>query len=204
MIKRKTAAAVKKKNFHPNLGERNQLALAYLEMAKDKLFQRLDEARRYELIREVLAVGAAAAAAIINEHGTNDPRRIAGRLGVRVFGEDNGGKRGSEYRKDRKEIIIYRSFHDKLLREVKSRELSEHLLKYVVAHELFRHLEHQQLGEIYKRYKFTRWRLGPLAREGYLKGLSCVAAQAFTQKLLGLEISPQVFDYLTYVLYTSK
>jgi hypothetical protein len=206
MIKKKTAAATAKKKINPHacLDERNRLALAYLELARDRQFQKLDETRQFSLIREVLAIGAEVAEAIVAEHGTRDPRRIASKLGVRVFGEDDGKSKGSEYRKGKKEIVIYRSFHEKLLRDVKSRELSEHLLKYVVAHELFRHLEHDQLGEIYKRYKFNRWRLGPIVRDTYIKGLSRVAAQAFTQKLLDLEISPQVFDYLTYVLYTSK
>jgi len=34
--------------------------------------------------------------------------------------------------------------------------------------------------------------------------LSDVAARAFTQSLLGLEISPQVFDYLTYIVYNLR
>jgi hypothetical protein len=73
----------------------------------------------------------------------------------------------------------------------------------VVAHELFHHLEVNRIGEVYKRYKFVVWRIGPYVREGNIKGLSNVAAQAFTQSLLGIEISPEIFDYLTYVLYTS-
>ena len=140
---------------------------------------------------------------MIAEHETNDPRRIANDLGVKIFGEDRGFTRGSEYIKDKKQIIIYRDWHEKLLREVRSTELSDRLLKYVVAHELFRHLEHNQIGEIYKRYKFPACKIGPYQKESQIKGLSNVAAQAFTQSLIGLDISPQVFDYLTYILYTN-
>jgi hypothetical protein len=89
------------------------------------------------------------------------------------------------------------------LREVKSSQLSENLLKFIVAHELFHHLEVNRLGEIYKRFKFRVWELGPYVKEDYIKGLSEVAAQAFTHSLLKLEISPQNFDYLTYILYTN-
>ncbi|MFH1347829.1 MAG: hypothetical protein ABIH22_03975, partial [Candidatus Margulisiibacteriota bacterium] len=149
-------------------------------------------------------IGDEVAGWIVNEHETNDPRKIAAKLGVKIFGEDRGRTKRSEYRKEKQEIVVYRDFHEKLLREVRSSELSEHLLKFVVAHELFHHLEMNRLGEIYKRYKFASWRLGPYIREDHIKGLSNVAAQAFTQSLLGLEISPQVFDYLTYVLYTAR
>ncbi len=186
------------------LGERNRIALAYLELAKDRTFQRLPEEQKLGLIKEVTAIGDEVAAQIVAEHGTNDPRKIAARLGVKVLGEDRGRARGSEYRPEKKEIVVYRDFNEKLLREVKSTDLSERLLKFVVAHQLFHHLEVNRIGEVFKRYKFPVWKLGPYVRENQIRGLSNVAAQAFTQSLIDLEISPQVFDYLTYVLYTLK
>jgi len=186
------------------IGMRNRIVLAFMELASDKTFQKLPEEAKLKLVKEVLALGDEVAKTLIREHESNDPRRIASDLGVKIFGEDRGFARGSEYRKDKKQIIVYRDWHEKLLREVRSTELSDHLLKYVVAHELFRHLEHNQIGEIYKRYKFPAWKIGPYQKEDYIKGLSNVAAQAFTQSLIGLEISPQVFDYLTYILYTNR
>ena len=187
---------------HRAIGERNRIALAYMELAKDGLFRKLSEEQKLKLVREVLSIGDEVAGWVVAESGINDPRKIASKLGVRVFGGDRGPARGAEYRKEKKEIVVFRDFHEKLLREVKSPELSEHLLKFVVAHQLFHHLEMNRIGEVYKRYKFEKWRLGPFAREGHIRGLSDVAAQAFTQTLLGLEILPNVFDYLTYILYT--
>ncbi len=107
-------------------------------------------------------------------------------------------------RKRKKEIIVYRKFHEKLLREVHSAELSENLIKLVVAHELFHHLECSQLGEIYKNFRFKSWQFGPWVRHRFIKELSDVAAQAFTESLLGIEISPETFAYLTYILYTGQ
>lgn len=185
------------------IGERNRLALAYMELAADKTFQCLPEEEKNKLIREILAVGDEVANWVAAEYGNNDPRKIASQLGLKVFGEDRGRTRRSEYRKEKKEIVVYRDFHEKLLREVKSTELSENLLKFVVAHELFHHLELSRIGEVYKRYKFKVWKFGPYVKERHIKGLSNVAAQAFTQSLLKLDISPQVFDYLTYILYTN-
>ena len=186
-----------------SLGERNRVALAYLELARDRIFQELPEGRKLELIDEVLGIGDEVAGWVKAEHGSSDPRKIAARLGIRVFGEDRGVTVRSEYRPHKKEIVICRNFHQKLLREVKSPELMEHLLKFVVAHELFRHLEFNRIGQVYKRFEFEGRRIGPYVKKNFIRGLSNVAAQAFTHSLLGLEISPQVFDYLTYILYTN-
>ncbi len=185
------------------LGERNRIALAYLELGRDKTFQQLPEPKKLDLVKEVLAIGDEIAAWLPAEFGTSDPRKIAAKMGVKVFGEDRSGRKGSEYRHDKKEIIVYRNFHERLMREVQSPELSENLLKYMVAHELFHHLEINRLGEIYQRYKFPVWKLGSYTREKFIKGLSNVAAQAFTQSLLKLDLSPQIFDYLSYILYTN-
>lgn len=176
--------------------ERNRIALAYLELAKDKVFQKLPEEEKNRLIREVIAIGDQTAGWVAAEYGTNDPRKIAVKMGLKVYGEEKKSLTRSEYRREKKEIVISRKFHEKLLREVQSKELSERLLKLVVAHELFHHLEVERIGEVYKRYKFKTFQLGPLVLQKEVRGLSEVAAQAFTHTLLKLEVSPQVFDYL--------
>ena len=186
----------------PALEERNRIALAYLELTRDKVFRNLPEEEKLKLVGDILKIGDETARIVAAEYASRDPRKIAIKMGLRVFGEEKEGLKSSEYRRDKKEIAISRKFHERLLQEVENRELSEHLLQFVVAHELFHHLEAEQLGEIYKRYKFKTWKIGPYSKETFIRGISDVAAQAFTQSLLGLEISPQVFDYLTYILYT--
>ena len=180
----------KQKNDSGSIIERNRIALAFIELGGDKVFKKLAEDHKLRLVREVLSIGDEVATWLASEYGANDPRKIAAAMGIKVFGEDQGKAKGSEYRQKKMEIVVYRNFHEKLVREVQNQELSENLLKFLVAHELFRHLEINRIGEIYKRYKFKTW--------------SNVAAQAFTQTLLRLEISPQVFDYLTYILYTNS
>lgn len=192
----------KQKNKGKAIVERNRIALAYMELARDRTFEKLSEEQKLKLVKEVISIGDEVASWVVAEYNSKDPRKIAAELGVKVFGEDRGKAKGSEYRKEQQEIVIYRDFHEKLLREIKSSELSGHLLKFMVAHELFHHLEMDRIGEIYKRYKFEAWRFGPYVKEVYIKGLSEVAARAFTHSLLDLEISPQVFDYLAYILYT--
>jgi len=194
----------KQKKSSAAIEERNRIALAYLELAKDKIFQKLPEEEKNKLVKEVLAIGDEAASWVAAEYGTDDPRKIAVKMGLRVFGEEKKNLVRSEYRREEKEIVISRKFHEKLLREVQSKELSERLLKLVVAHELFHHLEAERIGEVYKRYKFKAWQVGPFAADKTIRALSDVAAQAFTQTLLGLEVSPQVFDYLVLTSFTNR
>ena len=178
------------------LAERNRIILAYFVLAKDKTFQRLSEESKQELIKEVIAIGDEMARWVAGEYQTSDPRKIAAQMGISIFGEEKPSLRRSEYRKEKKEIAISRKFHQKLLDEVRLPELSEHLLKLVVAHELFHHLEAERLGEVYRRFKFKIFQIGPLEIYRQIKGLSEVAAQAFTHTLLDLKITPEIFDYL--------
>ena len=194
----------KQKKSPVALAERNRIVLAFLELARDEVFRKLPEEEKSRLVKEVLAIGDEAASWVMTEYGTNDPRKIAVKMGVRIFGEEKKSLNRSEYRREKKEIAISRKFHEKLLREVQSKELSDRLLKLVVAHELFHHLEAERIGEVYKRYKFTVWKIGPFVREKQIRSLSDVAAQAFTQSLLDLEITPQVFDYLVLTSFSTK
>lgn len=179
--------------------DRNKIALAALELANDKNFNKLPNDKRIELIEDALRIGSDAADNVISECGTSDPRKIAEILNVKIFGLDRGKFKKSEYRRKNKEIVIYRDALEKMAAEITDPDLSKRILRLLIAHELFHHLENVKLGPIYKRFKFKgRFGLGY-----YIKGLSEVAAQAFTQKLLGIEFSPQVFDYLTYVMFTS-
>jgi len=186
------------------ISDRNRIALAYLVLAGDKTFQPLPEEEKNRLVKEVMAIGDEAASWVAAEYGSNDPRKIAVKMGLKIFGEEKKDLDRSEYRRAKKEIVISRKFHARLLQEVQSKELSERLLKLVVAHELFHHLEAERIGEVYRRFKFRVFQLGPLLIERTIKGLSDVAAQAFTQSLLGIEVSPQVFDYLVLTSFAAR
>jgi hypothetical protein len=190
------AGKAKNKRDNKAITERNRLALAHLLLANDRVFTRLPEEEKHVLLKKVMQIGDEAADWIKTEYGTDDPRKIAVKMGLKVFGEEDNKLKRSEYRREKKEIVISRKFHERLLREVESKELSDRLLKLVVAHELFHHLEAERFAEVSGRFKFKVWQLGPLLIERRIKGLSDVAAQAFTERLLGLAISPQVFDYL--------
>lgn len=184
--------------------QRNRLALAYLELADDAVFSGLPEADKLKSIREALQSGDEIAGKVIAEYRSQDPRKIAALLGIRIFGEEKKGLVRSEYRRTTQEIVISRRFHDKLRRQVHVPELSERLLKIVVAHELFHYFELERFGEVYKKFRFKVWSLGPFSNYKMIKGLSEVAAQAFTQALLGIELTPEVFDYMLMASFLAK
>lgn len=188
------------------ISQRNRIAFAYMELARDKTFQKVPAEKKLEIIQSALEVGDEVAAWVATEYDTSDPRKIAEKLGLKVFGADKGMQAGkvkrSEYRHEKGEIVIFRDSLEHLMSEVGSKELSERLLRLMVAHELFHHLEKTKVGEVAKKFKVLAWKVGPFERKKTITKLSDVAAHAFTQSLLSLDFSPLVFDYLTYILYT--
>ena len=180
--------------------DRNRLALAALELAKDKNYLKLSEAERARLIKNSLEVGEEVAVWVRGEYGTSDPRELAEKVGLKILGAQRGGARYTEYRKNEKEIVIFREAFDHLTKQVTLPDLSERIMRILIAHELFHHLEETKIGPVYKRFEYK----GPWWSKWYVKSASEVAAQSFVQTILGIEISPQVFDYLIYMLFTSE
>ena len=84
------------------ISERNRVALAYLELARDKVFQKLSEEDKVKIIKEAQAIGVEAAGWVATEYGMDDPRKIAVKMGLRVFGEDKQSGGTSEYRRNRR------------------------------------------------------------------------------------------------------
>ena len=86
------------KSARKAISERNRVALAFMELAGDVIFQKLPEEKKLELVHEVLSIGDEVASWVIAENGTSDPRKIAARLGGRIFGADEGkGSFGRKY-----------------------------------------------------------------------------------------------------------
>jgi hypothetical protein len=188
--------------------DRNRLALAYLSLSRDKMFFRMSEKKRLKLIQSVLSFGDSVARGVENEFGTSDPREITQVLGLQVIGEDRGIQgsmfRRSEYRPRSKEIVIFRDSLKQLMREVATEDLSDRLMKLLIAHELFHHFEHTRFGPISSRFKVKLVGVGPLSFNIKLSPVGEVAAHAFAETLLDIKQSPMVFDYLTYIFYSGR
>jgi len=186
---------------------RNRIALAYLTLARDKKFFKLPEEKRIELIQSALSFGDSVALGIENEFSSTDSRSIAQMMGLKIIGED-GGKNGtllkrSEYRPKTKEIIVFRDSLGQLMREVAAEDLSDRIMKLLIAHEIFHHLEHTRHGATSNRFKVNLWHMGPISYTVKISNVSEVAAHAFAEKLLDIKLTPEVFDYLTYIFYSA-
>ncbi|MBU0574014.1 MAG: hypothetical protein ABIJ26_03310 [Candidatus Margulisiibacteriota bacterium] len=181
---------------------RNEMVLACLHLSTDPVFLRLDQGERMRLISEAGEQGRQIADWIVAEYNSTDPRKIAEQMGVKVHGEEGGGKKKSEYRKKSGEIIVFRDALGRLSNEITVPHLAERLLRFLVANELFHHIEEIKVGRIFKKFPIPV-KMGPLTVKKYIPALSDVAAQSFTRSLLKLEFSPRVFAYITYMLFTS-
>ncbi|OGC06302.1 hypothetical protein A2526_04195 [candidate division WOR-1 bacterium RIFOXYD2_FULL_36_8] len=179
--------------------KRNLISFAMLLLAKDKMYLNLSVDKRLEVVFDVISLGYEIADWVLSEFGDSDPRKIALKLGANIVGIDSGNFKRSEYRFKEKEIIIYRDALDRLCSEIVIPELAPKMLGLLVSLELFHHLEKVKTGFIYKRYKFKRkFNFG-----FYIKSLSDIAAIAFAVKLLDIKFSPQVFNYLIYIMFMS-
>jgi len=190
------------------IDDRNKVLLAYLTLSRDKKFFKISEQDRLKLINAVQDFGSGLARDIKKEFGATDPRRIVEMMGLKVIGEDRG-IRGtlltrSEYRPRAKQIVIYRDSLNQLMKEVASEDLSDKLMKLLIAHELFHHLEITRKLNIPRLFRIKRWSLGPITIFVKIRAVSEVAAHAFAEELLDLKQSPMVFDYLTYIFYSGK
>lgn len=186
-----------------DLIDRNRLSLAHLTLARDPVFQKLSQAERQALIETVTQVGRGLALAVGEENKSQDPRKIAEKLGIKVVGEKNGKGRASEFRKKTNTIVVYRDALERLTEEITVPHLSGRILRLLVAREVFNHLEQGQTGKIYKRYPFI-FQKGPFKVKKYIPALSEVACLSFIQTLLELDLSPRVFAYLLYMLFYKK
>ena len=187
------------------IGQRNRIAFAFMELARDNNFRSLPAAGKLEVIERAQSIGDATAVAIKERYNLTDPRRIAEQLGLKVYGESRGvgGKKilRSAYNPERNEIVIFRDTLEGLLAAVGSKDLQDHLLRFLVGFELFHYLERVEVGNVAEKLALPPRQIGFLKLSRTIPKLSDVAARAFTQTLLGLDFSPLVFDYLVYALY---
>lgn len=182
-----------------SIKERNKIILALLILSKNKRFNSLVEDKKLEVVAEINKIGEEIADGIVLETGEVDPRKITEKLGVKVLGVERGFLKRSEYRFKQRQIVIFRDALERLTLEIAEPNLSEKILRFLIAYELFKHLEYTKVGFIYKRFKFPL----KLWFGFYIKELSEVAAMSFVLKLLSLSLSPSVFDYIIYMLFPS-
>lgn len=181
------------------------MGLGLLELERDRQFHRIAPPDRQRMVQIALDAGVEAANGLRTAAGSESPRQIADRLGVRV--ETIDGEGGYE---------TVSVFADYLARPPRIRlyaraiaRLDRHLEDYpdhdrlvatgthpvFVAHELFHHLEGLDPARaLARRQRVAILTLGPFRLTTRLSSLAEIAAGAFAQSLLGLRHHSKLLD----------
>ncbi len=188
--------------------KRNRFTFAYLELMRDPIFLKLPFNERSRLIKETLSSAREMALWAEAEFKADDPRVLATLLGIKVYGREKGWQAGkpkkSEYLSDKNEIIIYRDVLERLLPQIDEKSLSECLLRFLVAHQLYFHLEKTRFGELPKKFRIPWIKVGNFVVYRDVKRLSHLAAYAFACHLLKVNFSPKVFNFLVDIFYLNS
>lgn len=188
--------------------KRNRFVFSYIELMRDPVFLKLPFPERSRLIKETLVMAKEMAVWAKNEFKADDPRILANLLGLKVYGAEKGWRSGkpkkSEYLADKNEIIIYRDVLERLLSQIDEKSLSECLLRFLVAHQLYFHLEKTRFGDLSKKFRLPWIKIGSFEVSRYVKRLSQMAAYAFACHLLEINFSPKVFNFLVDVFYLNS
>ena len=177
-----------------------------LMLCEDPVYRKIPEHLRPEAVFRAAAFGRKAIEGLAERFGTRGPGTIARGLGAQVVLSQEPhvfGKvvRTSTYAHRSRTITIFTGAVDEM-----NRMLSEELggvlgLRDVapvyLAHELFHHLEEDRLGRAANCLQITTLKLGPLVLRSGIGQMSEIAADAFSQALLGLRTAPRLLDYVT-------
>ena len=154
------------------------------------------------------ACGREWAKRISEKYGTEDPKILAGKMGMKVkmpkVPTGGGVVLFAQYVQP-DEITIFTDCVDKAAALEKQCGCpllkKERLLEILLAHELFHAVEEQYAGEIFTRTeKIELWRK-PFSNRSVISCLSEIAAMAFARQLSGLSVSPYMLDVLLVYSY---
>ena len=181
------------------------MTLGLLELERDRQFHRIAPLDRQRLVRIALDAGVEAANGLRTAAGSESPRQIANRLGVRVDTiEDEGGYDTvsvfADYVARPPCIRLYARAIARLDCHLEDYPDGDQLVgtgtrPVFVAHELFHHLEALDPARaLARRQRVAILTLGPFRLTTGLSSLAEIAAGSFAQNLLGLRHHPKLLD----------
>lgn len=176
--------------------------------AREPLEGKFTETQKLEYTRQANICGREWADRIAGEYGTKNPGELAEKLGMKVKTPRTpvgGGVVLFAQFVQPDEITIFTDCVDKAgrLEEESGCPIleKERLTSILLAHELFHAVEERHAEEIYTRTeKVELWRK-PFSNRSAIACLSEIAAMAFAQQLLELEVSPYMLDVLLVYSY---
>lgn len=175
---------------------------------REPLEGKFTEEQKSEYIRKANACGRQWAEWVADQYKTRNPKVLAEKMGIKVkepkMPTGGGVVLFAQYIQP-DEITIFTDCVERasqLEQECRCLLLKpENLMNILLAHELFHAVEEQHQKEIYTRTeKVELWRK-PFSNQSCIVCLSEIAAMAFAEKLLKLEVSPYMLDVLLVYSY---
>ena len=170
--------------------------------AREPLRGKVPRSEYADFYRRAVRCGEEQADSLRRELGGVSCREIAGRLGVTVEELPMPESRGLAtfacfYEPDRIELYTDNAQATRSLLQaagLAQRMGDTDIGDMLLAHELF-HVVQQRKPELYVNQNHVLlWKLGKLRRESRLVSLEEVAAMAFARRLLGMAVSPYLYD----------
>lgn len=177
--------------------------------SRDVLRDKVDSARKEEMIQRAIRCGYETADKIMDRLGTSDPGEIAGELGLQVEYLEKGQIADRVLfalftPPDRIQIMkepIDKVIESGALNGFKTRQQIEDL---IMGHEIFHYLEEEDEGIYTRTEKIRLWKVLGFENRSTIRALSEIAGMYFSKKLNRFPYSPFALDILLYYNYNSE
>ena len=177
--------------------------------SRDALRDKVDCARKKEMIEKAVCCGCETADKIMDQMGTSNPREIAGRLGLRVEYLDKG---------QIADRVLFALFTPPDLIQIMREPLDKaveggsldgfstrgQLEDLILGHEIFHYLEEEDEAIYTRTEKIRLWKILGFENRSTIRALSEIAGMYFSKKLNGFPYSPFALDILLYYNYNSE
>lgn len=199
---------VESEQMAEELSEISETVWGMYAFAREPLEGRFTREQKCHYIAKANGCGREWADKVAKGYGTNDPKLLAERMGMKVLKKKTptgGGIVLFAQFVQPDEITIFTDCIAKAQRIYRACGCplleSEKLTSVLLAHELFHAVEERHEKEIYTRTeKVELWRR-PFSNRSSIVCLSEIAAMAFAAQMTGIEVSPYMLDVLLVYAY---
>ena len=187
-----------------SLMELSQRQFALYEISKDPKKNKIPEESKEEIIDKSIACGKKEAQKLIERYKDHSASEIASKLGIQVkYKDQEESPLDALYfglYDSPNTITLYKkniSIAESLLEKLEYKLINVSLVDMVLSHELFHFIEFHN-KTLYTNTKGIKlWSLGKFyTRTSKLNCTSEIAAMSFSKTLLGLNVDPNILDYI--------
>lgn len=179
--------------------------IGILQLQNDPLYDKIPGMLCSDIVKCTLKIGEYVAD-FFRKRGLNDPIQILKFFNIKIIFKEEGkfveGKFFfSEYMRNPPTIIIYLKPIKTLYTIMKGNHLQDMInirtiIQVFLAHEIFHHIEMDNLCEPRKIFRIVIFKLGNFKITSYISSVSEIAAYQFAKSLLNLKFPPAILSLL--------